>query len=207
MKQLVTRQFFASVALIGMLTVAAQSVWAANVADAEAIVKKTTDQMLAALKNNPGNVYDLVEQIILPNFNFQKMSRMVVLKRSWKTATDDQKNRFDNAFRELLVRTYSTALVEAAGNLSRIDYDTQRRSSKKAIVYTKVYRTDQATPIKADYAMRYSRKNGKWEAYNVTIGGVSLVTNYRNEFAGYLRSGGMDYLIQMVEQKKEQAGQ
>lgn len=206
MRQLVTRQFFASVALMAMLTVATQSVWAANVADAEALVKNTTDQMLAALKDNPSNVYDLVEQIILPNFSFEKMSKLV-LTRSWNSATRDQKIRFMKTFRELLVRTYSTALVDAAGKLSRINYDTQRSSSKKAIVYTKVYRTDQATPIQADYAMYYNEKDGKWEVYNVTVGGVSLVTNYRNEFEDYLRSGGMDKLIQIVEQKKEQAGQ
>jgi phospholipid transport system substrate-binding protein len=206
MRKLFTRQLFASVALMGMLTVAAQGVWAANIADAEALIKNTTDQMLAALKDNPSNVYDLVEEIILPNFSFEKMSKLV-LKRSWNSATRDQKISFLKAFRQLLVRTYSTALVDAAGKVSRIDYDTQRSSSLKAVVYTKVYQTNQAAPIKADYAMYYNQKDGKWEAYNVTVGGVSLVTNYRNEFAGYLRTGGMDYLIQMVEQKKEQAVQ
>jgi phospholipid transport system substrate-binding protein len=206
MRQLVTRQFFASVAFIGMLLIATQSVWAANVKDAEALIKDTTDQMLAALKDNPSNVYDLVENIILPKFNFQTMSKLV-LRSDWRTATRQQKIDFIKAFRELLVRTYSTALVDAAGKVSRIDYSSQKTSSNKAMVYTKVYRTDQATPIKADYAMYYSQSDGKWEVYNVTVGGVSLVTTYRNEFAGYLRAGGMDYLIQMVEQKKEQAGQ
>jgi phospholipid transport system substrate-binding protein len=205
MRQLVTRQFFASVAFIAMLLVAAQSVWAAaDVNDAEALIKDTTDQMLAALKDNPSNVYDLVENIILPKFNFQTMSKLV-LRSDWRTATRQQKIDFIKAFRELLVRTYSTALVDAAGKVSRIDYSSQKTSSKKAMVYTKVYRTDQATPIKADYAMYY--KDDKWQVYNVTVGGVSLVTTYRNEFAGYLRAGGMDYLIQMVQQKKEQAGQ
>ena len=213
MRQILTRQFFASVALMSMLMVAAHSVWAASAPKAEAVIKQTTNKMLEALEDNPDNVYALVEEIVLPNFDFCKMSRLVLGKKgkkAWKRASKAQKDRFVNAFRELLVRTYSAALVEAAGRLRGIDYSSRKRGSKKATVKTKV-RQRGGSPIKVDYAMyRPNKKNRRkcslsrgWKVYNVKVAGSSLVATYRNEFKEYLRIGGMNYLIEKLEEKKE----
>lgn len=143
------------------LMLLAFNVYAANTADAEAVVKKTTDEVLEKLKagSNRG-VYALVDQVVLPHFNFAKMSRLV-LKEHWKTATKSQKIRFVRAFRGLLVRTYASALVKVAGKVRKMDYSTT--GSKNAFVSTKIYQTGKSQPLKVDYAMSYLKKrvNGK----------------------------------------------
>jgi phospholipid transport system substrate-binding protein len=148
----------------------------------------------------------------LPNFDFCKMSRLVLGKKgkkTWKRASKAQQDRFVNAFRDLLVRTYSAALVEAAGRVRYIHYSSRKRGSKKAIVKTKVYQRG-GSPIKVDYAMYRPGKKSRrkcnlskgWKVYNVKVGGSSLVTTYRNEFVNYIRIGGINYLIEKVEEKK-----
>jgi phospholipid transport system substrate-binding protein len=178
-------------------------------ADAEALVSKTTDKVLEALKAekaekaekaDPCKVYTLVEKAVLPNFDFDKMSTLV-LGRCGRGTSRDQKKLFSNEFQQLLVRTYSTALVEAAGKVERIDYSSKdtgtmgkRKPVPTALVSAKVYQKGKSSPIEVDYAMYCDNKG--WKVYNISVGGPSLVTNYRQEFCDKIRSKKMDGLIE-----------
>lgn len=82
------------------------------------LVRETSDRMIEALRNNrdqlqknPAQIYDLVNDIVLPHFDFTVMSRWV-LGKYWRQATPDQRERFTDEFRTLMVRTYSQALLE-----------------------------------------------------------------------------------------------
>ncbi|MEC9314155.1 MAG: ABC transporter substrate-binding protein, partial [Pseudomonadota bacterium] len=84
----------------------------------QALVKKASDDMLKALKDNeaelqadPEKIYDLVEDILMPHFDFEKMSKLA-LGKNWRSADADQRKRFVEEFRLLLIRTYSTAMLE-----------------------------------------------------------------------------------------------
>ncbi|MDV7393569.1 ABC transporter substrate-binding protein, partial [Arthrospira platensis SPKY1] len=82
------------------------------------VVQDTSARMIEALRNNreilsqdPSRLHGLVNQIILPNFDFNLISRWV-LGRAWQQATPEQRRRFAEEFQTLLVRTYSNALLE-----------------------------------------------------------------------------------------------
>jgi hypothetical protein len=79
----------------------------------------------------PGRIYELVNQIVLPNFDFELMSRWV-LGRAWQQATPEQRRQFADEFRTLLVRTYAKALLEYADRNIRKPAATtgQRRAMK-----------------------------------------------------------------------------
>jgi len=193
------RKLFANTTWLCALMLLTFNVYAANPANAEAVIKNTTDKVLKKLKHGSNEgVHVLIDQVVLPHFDFIKMSRLV-LKEHWKTANKSQKRSFVKAFRGLLVRTYATALVSAAGKVRKIDYSTTATSSKKAIVSAKIYQTGKSQPLKVDYAMYYK---GKWKVYNVTVGGVSLVTTYRTEFAGVIKKKGIDGLVDYIKNKK-----
>ena len=82
------------------------------------IIKSITDKVLSRvesdkeqLRDNPGEMYNLVSDLVFPNFDFTVMSRFV-LGSYWDEAEVKQKGEFIDQFRKLLVRTYASALLE-----------------------------------------------------------------------------------------------
>jgi phospholipid transport system substrate-binding protein len=181
------------------MTFAFQGAWAAN-ADALKLIKDTTDKVLVAIKKDPENAANVAKEYVLPHFDFLSMSRLVV-GQNWKSATNEQKIQFVQSFRDLLIRTYANTLTEAAKSEVKVEYlpIRDREGDNRITVQTKVEYANQS--IKLDYALR--DKDGVWKVWNVTAGGVSLVTNYRAEFQKIYREKGMDGLIEAVNQKNK----
>jgi len=195
MKRLIT-----NLSLAAMLMAGAINVWAANANDAKVLIENTTTQVLEALKADSTKIHALVDKVVLPHFDFRKMSRLVLAK-NWRKLSREQRKDFVKEFRGLLVRTYSTALVEAVGKVSQMDYSVKRRSSRRATVKSQVYQQGKPIPIKVDYVMYYHNKKRAWKVYNVRVEGVSLVTNYRTEFRNDMRRLGVNGLIDKIAKK------
>jgi len=94
---------------------------AAAVQDPQQMVREAGSAILAELSTrqaefeaDPRLIYPFVEDLVLPHFDFRKMSQSA-MGRYWPRATEDQKTRLTNEFRELLVRTYATALLGYSG--------------------------------------------------------------------------------------------
>ncbi|MEK7989729.1 MAG: ABC transporter substrate-binding protein [Thiotrichaceae bacterium] len=191
--------FFKQAIFLFLMMLTFQGAWAANV-DAQKLIKNTTDKVLSAIKKNPKNAASVAKKHVLPHFDFWAMSRLVLAK-NWKSATKTQKKQFVQAFRNLLIRTYANTLKEAAKSKVNVEYLPIRakEGSKKLKVQTRV--KFKGKSIKLDYSLR-NKKNG-WKVWNVTAGGVSLVTNYRAEFQKIHREKGMDGLIKVVNQKNK----
>jgi phospholipid transport system substrate-binding protein len=190
------RKLFAGMALMCVLMVTAQSGWAV---DAKTVIKRTTERVLnnPYLLKNPDAVKGIVEGV----FDFRKMSRLV-LGRNWRRATRAEKTDFADAFRDLLIRTYSNALAEAAGQVKNIDYSSTRRNARRTTVHTIVKRYNAAS-VNIDYVM-YKSRDG-WKVYNVIVEGVSLVTTYRTEFGRDIRRMGMRGLINKINRKNRES--
>ncbi|MFK5969248.1 MAG: ABC transporter substrate-binding protein [Candidatus Marithrix sp.] len=195
MKRLLFKTVFFSM-LMG-LTV---NVLASNIAEAEALIKKSTVEVLEALQTNSGNIHALVDKVVLPNFDFNKMSALV-LGQYWKSATTEQKTAFATEFRHLLVRTYSTALIQVAKKVNKEDIEYSSKPTRKNRCQVSTNIKNASTSIKIDYAM-YNKK-GAWKVYNVIVEGVSLVTNYRDEFGNDVKRKGMDGLIAKIRSKNK----
>jgi phospholipid transport system substrate-binding protein len=153
------------------------------------------------LRRDPNQLYALVEQQILPHFDFERISQLV-LGQHWRTASPEQRERFRTAFQRMLVRSYSHALIEY--DSERIEWAPLRLSAgaTDVVVRSNVIRKG-GPPIPINYSVHL--KNDRWLVYDVTIDAISLVTNYRGTFAGEIRKNGLDALIARLEQK--QAGQ
>lgn len=174
--------------------------WANTNADlAKAVIKNTIDQVLKEPDKLNDSVW--VDNLIDQVFDFERMSKFV-LGPNWKKASPDQQTAFVKEFRALLVRTYSTSLKKsiAAGKKFEVTYLPPAGSEERPKIKTLVKETDKA-PIAVDYDM-YSL-NGVWKAYNVTVEGVSLVTNYQNEFEKDIREKGMDGLISKLKTRNQ----
>ncbi|HET6491942.1 MAG TPA: ABC transporter substrate-binding protein [Burkholderiales bacterium] len=180
--------------------VAAFAVHAAESAP-DALVKSTVNDVLTVLKQNKDKrtLLDLAEQKVLPNFDFAEMTRLAV-GRAWRDASDAQKKALENAFRTLLVNTYTAALTQAAKSDQTVDVKPVRvQPDQKDVVVKTLVKEPGRSPIPIDYSMR--RTASGWKVYDVVVENLSLVTNYRSSFSSEVARGGIDGLIKALEEK------
>ena len=172
------------------------------------LVKRTAEDVLAAVKSDKdiqagdqSKLFALAEEKIVPNFNFDKVSRMV-LGKNWTKATPEQKTAFQAEFRSLLIRTYATALSKYRNQA--IEYKPFRKASESNIASVKTLIVQPGgQPIAVDYTLE--KQADAWKVYDIVIEGVSLVTNYRGQFAQEIRTNGLDSLIKKLGDKNRAA--
>jgi phospholipid transport system substrate-binding protein len=144
---------------------------------------------------------ELIEAKVLPHFNFSAMTALA-MGQSWNKASADQKKRLVDEFRTLLVRTYASALAAFAGQ--RFDFRPLRAKPTDTDVTVNVrVMQSGAQPVAIDYSME--KTSTGWKVYDVMVGGVSLVANYRTEFTNVVRESGIDGLIKNLQAKNHSA--
>jgi phospholipid transport system substrate-binding protein len=170
----------------------------------DALVKRVSQEVLQIIKADPkvqagdqARIREVIETKLLPHFDFERMTALA-MGRNWRVATPEQRKRLTEEFRTLLVRTYSGALNQYRDQT--MEYKPLRAdpNATDVIVRTEVVRSGQQ-PVQIDYGME--RKSTTWKAYDVIVGGVSLVTNYRDEFNEQVRAGGIDGLLKSLADK------
>ena len=176
----------------------------------DALIKRVASDVFATIKadkdlqsGNKSKLYALVDTKIASNFDFLRMTSLA-MGRNWSKATPEQQKQLIEQFRTLLVRTYSGALTQYKDQT--IDFKPLRAdpAATDVIVRSEVVRAGQA-PVQIDYGM--TKTASGWKAYDVIVGGVSLVTNYRDEFNEQIKAGGVDGLIKtLVEKNKGASG-
>ena len=194
--------------LLGVALLALSSVAFAEVSP-DVLVRTTADEVLEIVKKDKDiqagdqkKIFALAEEKILPNFNFERVCRLV-LGKYWTTATKEQKAVFQREFRSLLLRTYASALSKYRNQT--IEYAPLRAEpgAKRVTVKTQVLQPG-GQPIGIDYSLE--KTNEHWKVYDIVIEGVSLVTNYRSQFSEEIRQSSLDGLIQKLIDKNKQAG-
>jgi phospholipid transport system substrate-binding protein len=175
----------------------------------DAMVKRVTLETVAIIKADPkiqagdqARIREVIESKLLPHFDFERMTALA-MGRSWRTATPEQQKQLVDQFRTLLVRTYSGALNQYRDQTFDFKPLRAEPNSTDVVVKTEVQRSGQQ-PVQLDYGM--TKKDGAWKVYDVIVGGVSLVTNYRDEFNAQVQSGGIDGLIKTLTAKNSGTG-
>lgn len=190
--------------------------------DPQQVVRHTAETVLAEvgarkaeLEESPSLIYPLVERTVVPRFDFESMTRSA-MGRFWRRANPQQQQRLVAEFRELLVRTYATALLGYTGQ--QIEYPPMRlpENATTVTVPTRISNSG-GPPIPISY--RLSLKGDNWLVYDVVIDNVSLVTNYRSSFARIIAEGaatekdrarrmsaGIENLIRSLSDKNDSIG-
>jgi phospholipid transport system substrate-binding protein len=173
--------------------------------DPETLVRETVDKMVTTIRankaefeKNPAQLFKLVDEIVLPNFDFGRMSKLVLAKY-WRTATDEQKSRFTAAFRALIVRTYALSLLEYTDEEINFLPMTGDLKKRKVTVRTEVTKPGNSSGIPINYFM-YLPKDA-WKVYDVKVDAVSLVINYKKTYGSSIKKNGLDKLISDLEAK------
>lgn len=175
----------------------------------DALVKQTADDVLASVKNdkeiqagNQQKLFALAEEKILPNFDFDRVCRMV-LGKNWKAATPEQQAIFQKEFRSLLLRTYSSALGKYKDQTIEFKPMRAEPDAKNVTVKSQILQSG-GQPIEVDYSL--VKGAAGWKVYDIVIENVSLVTNYRSQFSTEIRQNGLDSLNTKLADKNKAAG-
>lgn len=191
-----TRFAVAAMLLSGLVSAQATSI------GPQQLVEQTANRMLATLRANqaalnakPDLIYGLVNEIVLPHFDFVTMARWV-LGKYWREADRDQKRRFVLAFRNFMVRTYAVALLEFADYEIRFFPLRDDLARGDVTVRSEVKRKGKPA-VTINYSLHLS--HDAWKVYDISVDGVSLVTSQRTSFASEIRQSGIDALILKLE--------
>ena len=185
-----------------LLALAAPLAYAQEAPDA--LVKRIAEETLTTIRSdkelqsgNVGKVKQLIEAKLVPHFDTARMTALA-MGRNWRAATPEQQKQLTEQFKTLLIRTYANALTNYRDNTMNYKPLRANPGDTEVIVRTEVTRPGQAA-VQIDYSMEKTPDG--WKAYDVVVAGVSLVTNYRDEFNDTVKSSGVDGLIKVLENK------
>jgi phospholipid transport system substrate-binding protein len=172
----------------------------------DVLVKSVTDDVLAIVRADKDiqsgdhrKAIQLVDAKVLPHFDFARMTQLA-MARDWRQATPDQQKTLTAEFRTLLVRTYSKALTEYKNQT--IDYRPFKMQPSDTDVKVRTdIKQPGGKPIQLDYYL--TKQPEGWKVYDIEVGGISLITNYREFFASEARKGGIDGVIKALQTKNK----
>jgi phospholipid transport system substrate-binding protein len=161
-----------------------------------------------AVRERPQYMFDLVDQVLGPHVDFTRMSGWV-LGKYWRQATPEQRQRFIAAFRVMMVRFYTAALLEdpkqlddlLARNDDIITFLPGRPAEGDTTTVRSEVHLEGGKVVQVLFAVH--NRDGDWKVYDVTVEGVSLVTNYRTSFAQEITQVGIDGLIARLEERNQ----
>ena len=172
----------------------------------DGLIMSTVDEVLAIVRKDQSIVsdqqrlYGLVDAIILPHFDFTRMTQLAV-GRPWRGATDEQRAALTAEFRTLLVRTYTKVFsiyVDPQVTIKSV----RPQGENEATVQTEI-RVPDGRIVALSYEMKKTASG--WKVFDVVVEGISLVTSYRNSFADQIQLDGIDGLIRSLKEKNQSA--
>ncbi len=167
-----------------------------------AIMEETADKVVAILARRDRPAEERVEaikEIAYEIFDFQTMSKLV-LARNWRKLDSNQRVEFVEEFKRHLSRTYGSRLDRY--NQEKVDvYGSQIEPRNDVTIKTRILGGEFDG---AEVAYRFREREEQWRIIDVVIEGVSLVSNYRSQFAEVLGRGTIDDLLTRLRDKNFQ---
>lgn len=169
----------------------------------DGLVKYVVEDVMNTIKSDKAiqsgdlrKINALVDQKILPYSDFQKTTRLS-MGRNWSKATPQQQALITQEFKTLLIRIYGGALAQVKDQ--KVQYKPFRGSADDTDVVVRTLVVGKGEPIQLDY--RLEKTAAGWKVYDINILGAWLVESYRNQFNDQISKGGVEGLIQFLQQR------
>lgn len=140
--------------------------------------------------------YKVVNDLVVPHFDVRYIAQLV-LARNWKSATADQRTRFQNAFRDMLIRSYANALLEYHDSVKADWKPLHMAPDATDVVVNSNLLREGKQPVPIGFAMRLT--DNDWKIYDITIENISLITSFRGQFVSEIKKNGLDAVITRME--------
>ncbi|KQW02586.1 phospholipid-binding protein MlaC [Rhizobacter sp. Root1221] len=166
----------------------------------DALVRQVSGEVLDAAKADKSiqagdlkKISALVEAKVLPYVNFTRMTSKTIGPQ-WNKATPEQKQKVQDEFRTLLLRTYAGALSQVKDQT--VEVKPVRDVSDESNVLVRSEIRGKGQPIQLDY--RLEKAGDAWKIWDVNVGGLWLVTTYQGQFKPVLSQSGIDGVIKLL---------
>ena len=172
------------------------------------MIKRLSTEVLDSIRadkairaGDMNRIIALVDNRIMPNVNFQRMTASAV-GPGWRQATPEQQKRLQEEFKTLLVRTYAGALTQVSDQTITVKPMRAAAEDKEVVVRTEV--RGQGDAIQLDYRLEKTPGEGAgWKIYNINVLGVWLVETYRSQFAQEINAKGLNGLITTLTERNK----
>ena len=172
----------------------------------EQLVKQTSDRVITEIKTNgesyrsdPDRLHALVNEVVLPNFDFEAMTDLALGRHRDKVSIE-QKPVIVDEFRTILVRTYSSALLEYTDQTLVFLPMEGDESDGEVVVRSEIEQAG-GVPIPINYSLRKGEDG--WKVFDISVDDVSLVTNFRSSFSRAIKKNGVDGLIETLQSRNQ----
>lgn len=166
------------------------------------MLEAVSDEIITALQQNESKradlafIYQLVETVLLPHIDTEGMARSAIGREVWRASSSSQRRRFSEALIQLVIRTYSKALTEYSNETVKF-YPLRGKTKDKRFVQVKsLIVRKKANSIPLTYSLVL--KDNRWEIYDLSVEGVSLLQSFKTQFAAELAQGSLEDLIDKI---------
>ncbi len=173
-----------------------------DTSDPDKLIRTASDAMLkdidahrAAYRKDKTQLYKLVDDVLLPNFDVNYAAQQV-LGKHWRNADEQQRSRFIKAFYQSLLQTYGDAMIDFTGDRIKFLPFQGDPAAARATVRTEI-RRDGGAIVKVNYSLRKTESG--WKAWDVVIEGISYVKSFQEDFGPEVDQNGLDALIRRLE--------
>ena len=169
------------------------------------LVKRVSADVLETIKKDASlrngdstKINALVNDKVMPYVDFRRMTSAAV-GPAWRQATPDQRQRLQDEFKALLIRTYSGALSQVGDQTITVKPLRMAAGDTDVLVRTQV--NGRGDPVQLDF--RLEKQATGWKIYNLNVLGVWLVETYRSQFAQEINTKGIDGLIATLSERNK----
>ena len=190
-------------AIVSIAALSPLASFAADNSSPDQLIRDLSIETLDAVKGDKAiqggdvnKIMQLVDSKVMPHVDFQRITATAV-GRFWRQATPEQKQRLQDEFKTLLVRTYAGALTQVKDQTIAMKPMRASPEDKEVIVRTEI--RGKGDPIQLDY--RLEKLDSGWKIYDVNVLGIWLADQYKNSFAQEINAKGIDGLIKSLAER------
>lgn len=167
-------------------------------AEPDQLVRTTSEKIRDTLNNDgdrirsdPEFLRQKIDEIVMPLVDTEAVAKLI-LSTHWRSASPEQRTRFVEELKGMLIRTYSKSIDDYSDVKVEILPPRGKESEGRRTVTTETS-SSSSKPLQVDY--RFRLKDGQWKAYDVVIDGLSIVKNFRTNFNEEIAKTSLDTLI------------
>lgn len=192
------KKFFAFVMALGLVGAAA-----ADTPTPDQALRSTVEKLQSLIKDNykdyradSAKFYKTVDEVVVPRFDAPYITKLV-LGLNYRTASEDQRKRFTDAFKNMLVRSYANAMLDNYSTV-KIEWQPVRLAAGATdTVVNTVLTRDNGKPYQIGFRVRLV--DSDWKVYDINVEDLSLVTNFRTQLNAEIKKSSLDAVIGRME--------
>jgi len=176
----------------------------ARTEDPTSVIDSAVEELAGALegrklelKEDREELYRVIDRILLPRFD-RRYAAQLVLGRYWRSASEEQQQRFIKAFYQALLERYADGVLEFDQDRVTVLPFRGDPEERRTTVRTEV-ELDDGTEVPVNYGL--VRREDGWKVYDVTVEGISYVRNFRTELNAEIADKGLEAVIRRLERE------